>query len=87
VNFGALTGFILLHFSVIHHFLIRQRSGAWLRHLVFPLTGLLIILYVLYEMNRAAKVLGACWIGIGAVYYVWLFFQGKTTAAITPGAL
>jgi amino acid transporter len=70
VNFGALTGFVLLHLSVIHHYLIRQRSGAWIRHCVFPLTGLLIILYVLYEMDRAAKVLGACWIGIGVVYYV-----------------
>jgi amino acid transporter len=78
VNFGALTGFVLLHFAVINHFLIRQRSGAWLRHLVFPLTGLLIILYVLYEMDRAAKVLGACWIGIGGVYYVWLVLRGKT---------
>jgi amino acid transporter len=78
VNFGALTGFVLLHLSVIHHYLIRQRSGAWLRHFVFPLTGLLIILYVLYEMDRAAKVLGACWIAIGAVYYLWLFLRGKT---------
>jgi amino acid transporter len=85
VNFGALTGFVLLHLSVIHHYLIRQRSGAWLRHFVFPLTGMLIILYVLYEMDHAAKVLGACWIGIGAVYYVWLFLQGKTAADITPG--
>jgi len=78
VNFGALTGFVLLHLSVIHHYLIRQRSGAWFRHFVFPLTGLLIILYVLYEMDRAAKVLGACWIAIGAVYYLWLVLRGKT---------
>jgi amino acid transporter len=70
VNFGALTSFVLLHLSVIHHYLIRQRSGAWIRHFVFPLTGLLIILYVLYEMDRAAKILGACWIAIGVVYYV-----------------
>jgi amino acid transporter len=78
VNFGALTGFVLLHLSVIHHYLIRQRSGAWLRHFVFPLMGMLIILYVLYEMDRAAKVLGACWIAIGAIYYLWLFLRGKT---------
>jgi len=85
VNFGALTGFVLLHLSVIHHYLIRQRSGAWLRHCVFPLTGLLIILYVLYEMDRAAKVLGVCWIAIGGVYYFWLFVRGKTNVAfISP---
>jgi hypothetical protein len=80
VNFGALTGFVLLHLAVVHHYLIRQRSGAWLRHCVFPLTGLFIILYVLYEMDRAAKVLGACWIAIGGVYYLWLFLRGRTNA-------
>jgi amino acid transporter len=77
VNFGALSGFVLLHLAVIHHYLIRQRSGAWLQHLLFPLTGLLIILYVLFEMDRAAKVLGACWIGIGALYYVGLSAGGR----------
>jgi amino acid transporter len=80
VNFGALTGFVLLHLAVIHHYLIRERSGAWLRHFVFPLAGLLIILYVLYEMDRAAKVLGACWIGIGAIYCLWLVLRGKSAA-------
>jgi amino acid transporter len=83
VNFGALSGFVLLHLSVIHHFLIRQRSRAWLPHLVFPLLGLLIILYVLYEMDPAAKILGACWIGIGGIYYFWLFLRGKATVVPT----
>jgi amino acid transporter len=87
VNFGALTSFVLLHLAVIHHYLIRRRSGAWLKHLVFPLTGMLIILYVLFEMDRAAKVLGACWIVIGGVYCVWLYLRGKTTALppLSPG--
>jgi len=70
VNFGALTGFVLLHLSVINHYFYRRRSGDWLRHIVFPLTGLAIIVYVLYEMDRAAKILGACWIAIGVLYYV-----------------
>jgi amino acid transporter len=78
VNFGALSGFVLLHLSVINHFFIRQRSGDWLRHLLFPLVGLAIIVYVLYEMDRAAKVLGACWIAIGIAYYGVLMLRGKT---------
>jgi amino acid transporter len=77
VNFGALSGFVLLHLSVINHYLVRQRSGDWLRHLVFPLTGLLIIVYVLYEMDLAAKVLGGCWIGIGVLYYLVLALRAK----------
>jgi len=39
VNFGALTGFVLLHLSVINHFFIRERSGNWLRHLLFPVAA------------------------------------------------
>lgn len=72
VNFGALTGFVLLHLSVINHYVIRRSSTRWLRHLVFPLVGLTIIVYVLYEMDRAAKILGLCWIGIGVFYYLVL---------------
>ena len=69
VNFGALCGFVLLYLSVIHHYFLRQRSGDWLRHLLLPLTGLLIIVYVLYEMDAAAKKLGAAWVSTGALYY------------------
>jgi amino acid transporter len=72
VNFGALSGFVLLHLSVISHYVYRRRSRAWLRHLIFPMTGLAIIVYVLYEMDRAAKLLGACWIVLGILYYLAL---------------
>ena len=72
VNFGALTGFVLLHLSVINHYFIRQRSGNWLMHLVFPLIGLSIIVYVLFEMDRSAKILGLAWIAIGVLYYLLL---------------
>jgi amino acid transporter len=72
VNFGALTSFLLLHLSVINHFFVRQRSGRWLRHVVFPLIGAAVIGFVLYEMDRPAKLLGGCWIAIGIVYYLFL---------------
>jgi amino acid transporter len=78
VNFGALSGFVLLHLAVINHFWLRQRSGRWLRHLLCPLLGLSIILFVLYEMDRSAKILGACWIAIGAVYYSILALRGRS---------
>ena len=80
VNFGALSGFVLLHLSVINHYLVRRGSGDWLRHFIFPFTGMAIILYVLYEMDRAAKILGACWIGIGLVYYAALALRSKKAA-------
>ena len=82
VNFGALTGFVLLHLSVITHYFIRSRSGDWLRHVVCPLTGLSIIVYVLYEMDRAAKLLGVCWIAIGILYYLVLALRTKKPAVL-----
>jgi amino acid transporter len=82
VNFGALSGFVLLHLSVINHYLIRRRSGDWLRHLIFPVIGMLIIVYVLYEMDRTAKILGLGWIAIGIVYYVVLAVWTKKPVAL-----
>lgn len=83
VNFGALCGFVLLHLSVVHHYFIRQRSGNWLRHLLLPLTGLLIIVYVLYEMPPAAKKLGAAWVLLGIIYHTVLSLRG--VSAMTGG--
>ena len=85
VNFGALSGFVLLHLSVINHFFLRQRSGDWLRHLAFPLVGLAIILYVLYEMDRTAKILGVSWIAIGTLYYGVLALRGKRLISAESG--
>ena len=82
VNFGALSSFVLLHLSVINHYFFRQRSGNWLRHLLFPLLGLGVILYVLYEMDRSAKLFGATWIAVGVVYYTILMLQSKKAAVI-----
>jgi amino acid transporter len=82
VNFGALTGFLLLHLSVITHYFIRRRSGDWLRHLLLPLGGLLVIGYVLYQMDNAAKMMGACWIAAGIVYFVVLTFVLRKPAAL-----
>jgi amino acid transporter len=81
VNFGALSGFVLLHLSVINHHFLRQRSGNWVRHLLCPLVGASIILYVLYEMDRAAKILGACWICFGVLYYLCLALRAKRLAS------
>jgi hypothetical protein len=41
-----------------------------------------IILYVLYEMDRAAKILGACWIAMGLVYYAALALRSKRPAVL-----
>jgi amino acid transporter len=82
VNFGALTAFLLLHLSVINHYLIRGRSGRWLAHLASPLLGFLVIAYVLYEMDNSAKIMGGCWIAIGVIYYLALTYLFKRPVAL-----
>ncbi|HEX4268011.1 MAG TPA: APC family permease [Steroidobacteraceae bacterium] len=84
VNFGALTSFALLHLAVAYHHFFRQRSGAWLRHLIFPLAGFAVILYVLYGMDRTAKILGGCWLAAGVIYYLILAARGRTGTVSFP---
>jgi amino acid transporter len=82
VNLGALCGFLLLHVAVIHHFVIRGRSRAWLTHLAMPLAGLAVIGYVLYQMDSAAKIMGAAWLALGLVYFAVQTIILKKPAAI-----
>jgi amino acid transporter len=82
VNFGALSGFLLLHLAVINHFFLRQKSRDWLRHLLCPLAGFLVIGYVLYGMDTAAKLMGGAWIATGIVYYFVLTVFLKKPVAL-----
>ena len=72
VNFGALCSFLVVHVTVIRHRFLRERSGDWLRHLLCPVLGMLVIGYVLYEMDATAMRLGLAWLGIGVAYYLLL---------------
>lgn len=81
VNFGALVGFVLLHIAVINHYILRQKSRHYVLHLLLPVTGLLIIGFVLWEMDRQAKVLGLSWLVLGILYYLTMrivFRRGLT---------
>jgi hypothetical protein len=49
---------------------------------VSPLVGFLVIAYVLYEMDNSAKIMGACWIAIGVIYYLVLTLVLKRPAAL-----
>ena len=76
-----------LHVAVAYHHFFRRRSGAWVRHLLCPLAGLIVILYVLAGMDRTAKILGGCWIALGIVYYIVLSLLGRSrtdVASIPP---
>lgn len=68
VNFGALVAFLLLHISVINHYIIRNKSKSYIKHLIFPIIGFVIISYVLLGMSKDAIILGCSWFVIGLIY-------------------
>ncbi len=68
VNFGALSGFLLLHVSVIRHFGVRLQSRQWFAHWASPVLGIIVVLGVFYGMTGMATILGLCWLGVGIVY-------------------
>jgi amino acid transporter len=77
VNFGALTAFLLLHVSVVVHYVVRQGSRDWWRHLVVPVIGFAILFYVIINAKVAAQRLGFVWLGIGLVLLVFLVVTGR----------
>jgi amino acid transporter len=66
-NFGALIGFLLLHVTVIVHFVVRQGSRAYFKHLACPAIGFAILAYVLFSMAPSAWELGLSWLAGGLI--------------------
>ncbi|MCV7228834.1 APC family permease [Mycolicibacterium komossense] len=77
VNFGALFGFCLLHVSVIWYYLVKQKSKNYLLHLVVPTLGFVIIGYVLFNADPAAKIGGLVWLVLGAIVFGVNVFRGR----------
>jgi amino acid transporter len=77
VNFGAMTAFLALHVSVVVHYVVRHGSRDWLRHLVVPVLGFLILGYVVINAKVAAQVLGFVWLGIGLIVLIGLYASGR----------
>ena len=86
VNFGALSAFLLLHVSVVVHYLVRQKSRDWWRHLVVPVIGFAILFYVVINAKVAAQTLGFVWLGIGVVVLVFLVATGRKPELATEDA-
>jgi amino acid transporter len=68
VNFGALSGFFILHVSVIVLFWVKGRSGRWVVHLGIPVAGIIVVLAVMSGMSALATTLGLGWLVVGLVY-------------------
>jgi len=68
VNFGALSGFLFLHVSVLAYFGVKRRSPAWIRHWVVPVCGIIVVLAVFSGMSALAVKVGSVWLGAGLIY-------------------
>jgi amino acid transporter len=77
VNFGALTAFLLLHVSVVVPSFVRRKSRDWWRHLVVPVIGFAILLYVLINAKLAAQALGLSWLVVGLLLMGILLATGR----------
>jgi amino acid transporter len=77
VNFGALSAFLLLHVSVVVHFIVRRKSRNYWKHLAVPVIGFAILLYVVINAQVAAQTLGFIWLAVGIVLLVVLKATGR----------
>jgi hypothetical protein len=68
VNFGALSGFLFLHVSVLACFGFRLRSRAWAAHWAVPLLGIVVVLAVFSGMSALAVKVGSAWLAAGLLY-------------------
>jgi amino acid transporter len=67
INMGALVAFIMLHLSVIVHYVARNGSRDYPRHVLTPVIGIAILGYVVYSANALAQVVGLIWLGAGLI--------------------
>jgi len=68
VNFGALSGFLLLHVSVLARFAVKLRSREILAHWVVPVCGIAVVVAVFSGMSALAVKVGCAWLACGLVY-------------------
>jgi amino acid transporter len=75
INFGAFLAFTSVNACVIALYLRRRHSESALSvlgYVVVPAIGVLIDLYLLFNLDGLAKLLGLCWLAIGFVYLLVL---------------
>ena len=77
VSFGARVGFLILPMSVVVHFIVREKSRNWARHLVVPVIGFAVAAYVLINAQADAMIAGTVWMAVGLVLFVVLKMTGR----------
>lgn len=89
LNFGAMVGFMGVNAAAFVHYCVRGGRRD-VRHVVPPVVGFLVCLYLWAHLSRLALVIGAAWLALGLAYGAWrtrlyrqplqMFVGGDTTA-------
>jgi amino acid transporter len=70
LNFGAFIGFMGVNLSSLLRYYVRGEDRSW-SHLVVPLLGFLICLYLWLSLRTPAKIAGLCWLSVGMAFGAW----------------
>jgi amino acid transporter len=65
VDLGALAAFTMLHASVIGYFGWKQKAVARATHILVPVVGALVTIWVIVEASTLAKTVAGVWLAIG----------------------
>ncbi|GHJ49080.1 porin [Catellatospora sp. TT07R-123] len=77
VNFGAMFAWLLLHTSVIWHYVVRNGSKNYFLHLVVPIAGIALLVAVLINMKVYTQIWGSIWVLLGLIVLVGLYVVGR----------
>jgi len=72
VNFGALTSFVILNFTVIYYYRIKNKAEGMFKYVLAPAVGIIINSVVWLSLSGQAKLLGVIWLCAGLMYYLVL---------------
>jgi amino acid transporter len=70
LNFGAFIAFMGVNLAAFTHYFVRGAERRW-HHLVLPLLGFLICLYLWISLRWQAKLAGGAWLLLGVLYGAW----------------
>ncbi|MET7336829.1 APC family permease [Nonomuraea sp. NPDC005650] len=77
VSLGAIVAFVVLHASVIVHHSLRLGSDAMWSHLVSPLIGIGILVFVVLNAHATAQVVALIWLAAGALVLAGRYALGR----------
>ncbi len=73
INFGAFVGFTMVNVAVITYFIRNRRSGLNpVAYVVLPAIGAVVDIYLIFNLDQLAQIVGGCWAATGFIYLLVL---------------